>query len=210
MLPKDVEGIGPAAGKLKGCSQMPLWLVPMIYAVASFAGGITLPRLEHAYFPYASGISIASAQAFFAAVASGMITLTGIVFSVGLVMVQFGAIAYSPRLVLMFARDPKLFHSLGVFIAFPHLSHSDSGRVCRRHRCCWSTPRQWLRRERGDPQQPRDGKGGVLWIRRRSRGSLSRSSACSRNDTRPSVLTLTRSLTAPRQTYQDGPRSRPR
>ncbi len=46
-----------------------------------------------------------------------MIALTGIVFSVGLVMVQFSAMAYSPRLVLMFARDPMLFHSLGVFIA---------------------------------------------------------------------------------------------
>jgi uncharacterized membrane protein len=96
---------------------MPLWLVPVIYAFASFLAGITLPRLEQAYFPHASGISIASAQAFLAAVASGMITLTGIVFSVGLVMVQFGAIAYSPRLVLLFVRDPKLFHSLGVFIA---------------------------------------------------------------------------------------------
>lgn len=96
---------------------MPLWLIPMIYAAASFVGGITLPRLEQAYFPYASGLSVTSAQAFFSAVASGMITLTGIVFSVGLVMVQFGAIAYSPRLVLLFARDPKLFHSLGVFIA---------------------------------------------------------------------------------------------
>ena len=96
---------------------MPLWLIPVIYAFASFLAGITLPRLEQAYFPQASGISIASAQAFLAAVASGMITLTGIVFSVGLVMVQFGAIAYSPRLVLLFVRDPKLFHSLGVFIA---------------------------------------------------------------------------------------------
>jgi uncharacterized membrane protein len=96
---------------------MPLWLIPIIYAFASFVGGITLPRLEQAYFPYASGLSVTSAQAFFSAVASGMITLTGIVFSVGLVMVQFGAIAYSPRLVLLFARDPKLFHSLGVFIA---------------------------------------------------------------------------------------------
>ncbi len=46
-----------------------------------------------------------------------MITLTGIVFTVGLVMVQFSAIAYSPRLVLLLARDPRLFHSLGVFIA---------------------------------------------------------------------------------------------
>ncbi len=96
---------------------MPLWLIPMIYAAASFLGGITLPRLEQAYFRYNSGISVASAQAFFAAVASGMISLTGIVFTVGLVMVQFSAIAYSPRLVLLLARDPKLFHSLGVFIA---------------------------------------------------------------------------------------------
>jgi uncharacterized membrane protein len=109
--------IGPAAGKLKGGGQMSLWLIPMIYAAASFLAGITLPRLEQAYFPYNSGISVASAQAFLSAVASGMITLTGIVFTVGLVMVQFSAIAYSPRLVLLLARDPRLFHSLGVFIA---------------------------------------------------------------------------------------------
>lgn len=66
---------------------------------------------------YASGLSVTSAQSFFAAVASCMIALTGIVFSVGLVMVQFSAMAYSPRLVLIFARDPMLFHSLGMFIA---------------------------------------------------------------------------------------------
>ena len=77
----------------EGGSQMSLWLIPMIYAAASFLGGITLPRLEQAYFPYDSGISVASAQAFLAAVASGMIALTGIVFTVGLVMVQFSAIA---------------------------------------------------------------------------------------------------------------------
>ncbi|PYK09165.1 MAG: hypothetical protein DME65_12660, partial [Verrucomicrobia bacterium] len=89
----------------------------MIYAAASFLVGITLPRLEQAYLSYDSGISVASAQAFFTAVASGMIGLTGVVFTVGLVMVQFSAIAYSPRIVLLLARDPKLFHSLGVFIA---------------------------------------------------------------------------------------------
>ncbi len=88
-----------------------------MYAAASFLSGLTLTRLEQAYFQYNSGISIASAQAFFASVASGMIALTGIVFTIGLVMVQFSAIAYSPRLVLLLARDPKLFHSLGVFIA---------------------------------------------------------------------------------------------
>ena len=96
---------------------MHLWLIPMIYAAASFLCGITLPRLEQAYFPYNSGISVASAQAFLSALASGMIGLTGIVFTISLVMVQFSAIAYSPRLVLLLARDPRLFHSLGVFIA---------------------------------------------------------------------------------------------
>src|SRR5947199_144368 len=32
-------------------------------------------------------------------------------------MVQFGAIAYSPRLVLLFVRNPTLFHTLGIFVA---------------------------------------------------------------------------------------------
>ncbi len=98
--------------------RLPLWLIPLMYAAVTFIAALTLPRFEHVYFAsYASGLSVASAQSFFAAVASGMIALTGIVFSIGLVMVQFSAMAYSPRLVLMFARDPMLFHSLGVFIA---------------------------------------------------------------------------------------------
>jgi len=50
-------------------------------------------------------------------IASGMIALTGIVFSLAFVMVQFSAMAYSPRLVLWVARDPVVSHSLGIFSA---------------------------------------------------------------------------------------------
>ncbi|MGH6929965.1 MAG: DUF2254 domain-containing protein [Dongiaceae bacterium] len=97
---------------------MRLWFIPMIYAAGSFICGYALPRIEDAYLPsYAGLVSVASAQAFLSAVASGMMALTGIVFAVAFVMVQFSAIAYSPRLVLWFARDPTLFHSLGVFVA---------------------------------------------------------------------------------------------
>jgi uncharacterized membrane protein len=97
---------------------MPLWLIPLLYVAMSVICGLTLPRLEHAYLAsYTLGISVASGQAFFSAVASGMIAVTSIVFSIAFVMVQFSAIAYSPRLVLLFARDPMLFHSLGVFVA---------------------------------------------------------------------------------------------
>src|SRR5262245_32544211 len=97
---------------------MRLWLIPMIYVGASVICGLTLPRIEQAYFPLRTlNLSLASAQAYLSAVASGMMALTGIVFAMAFVMVQFSAIAYSPRLVLWFARDKVLFHSLGAFAA---------------------------------------------------------------------------------------------
>lgn len=96
---------------------IPLWAIPMVYVAASIALGVALPRLEQIYFPSVEfDISVASAQAYLSAVASGMMALTGIVFAMAFVMVQFSAIAYSPRLVLLFARDRVLFHSLGAFI----------------------------------------------------------------------------------------------
>jgi uncharacterized membrane protein len=46
-----------------------------------------------------------------------MIALTGIVFSLAFVMVQFSAVAYSPRLVLWLSRDPVISHAVGMFSA---------------------------------------------------------------------------------------------
>jgi len=53
-------------------------------------------------------MSISSATAIYSSIASGMIALTGIVFSLTFVMVQFSASAYSPRLVQWVARDPVI------------------------------------------------------------------------------------------------------
>jgi uncharacterized membrane protein len=97
---------------------MRLWLIPMIYIVASVACGLTLPRIEHHFLPTLThDMSVATAQAFLSAAASGMLVLAGIVFSIAFVMVQFSAIAYSPRLVAWFGNDPIMFHSLGIFFA---------------------------------------------------------------------------------------------
>jgi uncharacterized membrane protein len=62
-------------------------------------------------------MSISSAMAIYSSIASGMMALTGIVFSLTFVMVQFSATAYSPRLVLWIARDPVMSHALGIFTA---------------------------------------------------------------------------------------------
>jgi len=103
---------------LRGVWGMRLWLIPLAYVIISTVCGFVLPRLEHIYLDaYEIDMAVSSAQAFLSAVASGMIALTAIVFSIAFVMVQFSAIAYSPRLVLWFARDASLYHSLGVFIA---------------------------------------------------------------------------------------------
>ncbi|MFO7641471.1 MAG: DUF2254 domain-containing protein [Candidatus Competibacteraceae bacterium] len=97
---------------------MPPWLIPLVYVGVTVAFGLVFPRLEQEYLAhYHHGMSVASVQAVLSAIASGMMALTGIVFALAFVMVQFSAIAYSPRLVTWFGRDPVLFHALGLFTA---------------------------------------------------------------------------------------------
>jgi uncharacterized membrane protein len=94
------------------------WTVTAVYAGGAIAAGMLLPRLESRLLPHLlSPVSVTAAIAIYSSVASGMIALTGIVFSLTFVMVQFSATAYSPRLVLWFARDPLLAHAFGTFTA---------------------------------------------------------------------------------------------
>ena len=95
---------------------LPPWTIIVIYVVCSFILVFTLPRLEFYYLPaFTFGLSPGSALAIFGAIASGMLSLTAIVFSLSFVMVQFSSAAYSPRLVQWMARDPVMTHSTGIF-----------------------------------------------------------------------------------------------
>ena len=114
------------------------WFIPAIYAGAAVAAGLTFPRLERTFLPeLVAALSVSTATAVYGAVASGMIALTAIVFSLVFVMVQFSATAYSPRLVLWTARDPVMSHALGTFVAtflyavaaLAAIDRNNSGRV---------------------------------------------------------------------------------
>src|ERR1700756_1801820 len=99
-------------------TQIGAWLIPLIYAGTALLFGFAVPRLSHLFLPvFVSTISVNSAIGIYSAIASGMLALTGIVFSLTFVMVQFSATAYSPRLVLWIARDPVMSHAIGVFTA---------------------------------------------------------------------------------------------
>ena len=98
--------------------ELPNWGIPVSYAVIAVLAALALPRIENRWLPAIdSGISPVAAVVVYSSVASGMMALTGVVFSLVFVMVQFSSIAYSPRLVPWIARDRVLWHSLGVFTA---------------------------------------------------------------------------------------------
>jgi len=94
------------------------WFVPMLYAAGALLVSFTVPRLANNLLPgFVSTVSVNAAIGFYSAIASGMMALTAIVFSLSFVMVQFSAVAYSPRLVLWISRDPVISHAIGVFTA---------------------------------------------------------------------------------------------
>src|SRR5262245_26667951 len=94
------------------------WFVPMLYALGAILVSFTVPRLASNLLPgFVSTVSVNAAIGFYSAIASGMMALTAIVFSLTFVMVQFSATAYSPRLVLWVSRDPVISHAIGVFTA---------------------------------------------------------------------------------------------
>jgi uncharacterized membrane protein len=92
--------------------------IPMAYAFGAVALGMLVPRLESRFLPdLAAPASASAALALLSAIASGVLPLTGLVFSLAFVMVQFSATAYSPRLVSWLAGSAKMHHTLGVFTA---------------------------------------------------------------------------------------------
>ncbi|HXY32420.1 MAG TPA: DUF2254 domain-containing protein [Gemmatimonadaceae bacterium] len=96
----------------------PPWVVPLVYSTTAISAGLLLPRIETRLFPgLSAGMSVSAAQAIYSSIASGMMALTGIVFSMAFVMVQFSATAYSPRLVVWMATDRLMSHAMGVFSA---------------------------------------------------------------------------------------------
>jgi uncharacterized membrane protein len=93
-------------------------VIPLAYLLFGVIAGFAFPRIEYALWPgYGHGMSVATAQAYLSAVASGTMTMTAIVFSIVFLMMQFTTSAYSKRLVQLFAGHPVSMHAFGMFSA---------------------------------------------------------------------------------------------
>ena len=116
---------GPGRARVSGPSRafrariwlsQSLWVPVLVPNVVAVACGLLLPRLDrhidhHEHLP----IPVSAAQTIFGALAGGMITFTGIVFSAVFVAAQIETASYSPRLAARLRRDPVVLAGL----AFP-------------------------------------------------------------------------------------------
>jgi uncharacterized membrane protein len=95
-----------------------VWIVPLLYAAAAFMAGLSIPRIEARFWPELfSPLNASAAIAMYSSIASGMMALTGIVFSLMFLIVQFSALSFSPRLTVWIASRPILYHTAGIFTA---------------------------------------------------------------------------------------------
>lgn len=91
-------------------------ITPLVWLVVALVLGVVAPKLDEE-LNISSGISEDAARAMLTATGSGMIAFTGFVFSLSLLIVQFGSQALSPRVVPELRRDRFAGHALGAFIA---------------------------------------------------------------------------------------------
>ncbi len=110
---------------LRDASRTALWPVPVIWVVGALVTGVLLPRLDRVVddalptwlgdLLFGGGPS--AARAVLAAVASSLITVTSLTFSMTVVTLQLASSQFSPRLLRTFSRDRFVHVTLGVFLA---------------------------------------------------------------------------------------------
>jgi uncharacterized membrane protein len=94
-----------------------LVFVPVLWIVAALVLGRVIPGVEGERDLLGMKLDPDTARTALSAIVSGMIAFTGLVVSVAVVVVTFGASQYTPRLVNRFRRDPAVKHALGIFAA---------------------------------------------------------------------------------------------
>ncbi|MGS0688278.1 DUF2254 domain-containing protein [Nakamurella sp. GG22] len=95
------------------------WVIPLTGVVAAVLVDALVDNADEAFADSIDDVALlspSSAATLLAAVGGGMITFTGFVFSVVLLIIQFGSSTYSPRTVSYFLRSRVTQSVLAVFV----------------------------------------------------------------------------------------------
>lgn len=98
----------------------PFWTVPMAIIMVAFIAGVVLPELDSAlvrWVPFVFEGGPDGARSLLATIASAMISVTGLVFSITLVVLQLASSQFTPRILGGFLQSRIVQVTLGVFTA---------------------------------------------------------------------------------------------
>ncbi|MBA2694737.1 MAG: DUF2254 domain-containing protein [Actinobacteria bacterium] len=98
----------------------PFWVVPALWCVGALLAGIVLPEVDEAlaeYVPLLFQAGTDGARTFLSAIAGAMISITGLVFSITIVVLQLASSQFSPRVLRTYLNQRVPQFTLGVFAA---------------------------------------------------------------------------------------------
>lgn len=98
----------------------PFWALPMAIVVAAFVAGVVLPELDSVlvdWVPLVFEGGPEGARSLLGTIASAMISVTGLVFSITLVVLQLASSQFTPRILGGFLQSRTTQATLGVFTA---------------------------------------------------------------------------------------------
>jgi uncharacterized membrane protein len=111
---------GSTLARLLGRAFRPFWVVPALWCVGAFVAGLLLPEVDERLaeqVPFLFQAGPDGARTFLSSIAGAMISVTGLVFSITMVVLQLASSQFSPRVLRTFLdqRTPQM--TLGVFTA---------------------------------------------------------------------------------------------
>lgn len=124
----QAHGPGRARGNVPGVRPetvwtrlwRPFWVLPMVICLGAAAVGFVLPSLEKGWsedLPYVFEGGPDGARSMLGTIASAMISVTGLVFSITIVALQLASSQFTPRVLGSFLSNRITQSTLGVFTA---------------------------------------------------------------------------------------------
>lgn len=96
------------------------WVLPAAWCVAAVAAGVLVPAADEnasSWMPFVFQGGADGARAVLSTIAGAMISVTGLVFSITIVVLQLASSQFSPRVLPAFLEDRITQNTLGVFAA---------------------------------------------------------------------------------------------
>ncbi|WP_372727659.1 DUF2254 domain-containing protein [Nocardioides sp.] len=98
----------------------PFWVVPTLWCLGAVAMGLAIPQIERdspGALPFLFQGGASGARTVLSSIAGAMISVTGLVFSITIVVLQLASSQFSPRVLRTFLESRITQHTLGVFAA---------------------------------------------------------------------------------------------